>query len=40
MNYLNIGDFQRISTTISTKNYWFTINFNLVNESLIDPYIS
>ena len=36
---LKWSDFSRTSSSISTQNSWYTINFNLVGETLIDPYI-
>ncbi|KRX09976.1 hypothetical protein PPERSA_08377 [Pseudocohnilembus persalinus] len=34
-----VGDFKKISTVLSTEQFWITFNFNLVNETVFDPYV-
>ena len=40
LTFLNWADFKRITSTISTKNFWINFNFNLVSEMFLDPYIN
>ena len=34
------GNFQRFSQIISTKSFLLTINFNIVKDFFLDPYIN
>lgn len=40
LNFLNWADFRRITSTISTTNFWINVNFNLVSDMFLDPYIN
>lgn len=40
ITYLTWADFKRTTSTISTKNFWININFNLVSDMFLDPYIN
>ena len=37
---LNWADFKNCSSTISTKNFWININFHLISDMFLDPYIN
>ena len=40
ITFLTWADFKRVTSTISTKNFWININFNLVSDIFLDPYIN
>ena len=40
ITFLSWADFKRITSTISTKNFWINVNFNLVSDMFLDPYIN
>lgn len=40
ITFLSWADFRRVTSTISTKNFWINVNFNLVSDMFLDPYIN
>ena len=40
ITFLSWADFRRVTSTISTRNFWINVNFNLVSEMFLDPYIN
>ena len=40
ITFLSWSDFRRVTSTISTRNFWINVNFNLVSDMFLDPYIN
>ena len=38
--YFTWGDFKKTTTTISTLNFWINVNYCLISDMFLDPYIN